>query len=197
MYGACVWLAWVLSQQAGPAGVLAVGTGLLLVGVAGWAFGLAQGGAGKAFGRVTAALAGLSAVLVLLAFAAMPQQAPAVAAEAGVEPFSSARLAELRVQGRPVLVNMTAAWCVTCLVNERVALSSERVRGALAARGVTYMKGDWTRQDPDITAFLRRFDRDGVPLYALFPAGPGGPEFLPQLLTEATVLDAVERLAAN
>jgi thiol:disulfide interchange protein DsbD len=124
----------------------------------------------------------------------MPSDARAPPTEAGVVAFSPERFADLRAEGRPVLVNMTAAWCVTCLINERVALSSARVREALAAGGVTYMKGDWTRQDPDITAFLRGLDRDGVPLYALFPPGGRSPELLPQILSEATVLAAIRRL---
>jgi len=89
-------------------------------------------------------------------------------------------------------VNMTAAWCITCLVNERVALRPEAVRAAFAAKGVTYMKGDWTRQDPEITAFLRQHGRDGVPLYVLYPAH-GAAEVLPQILTEGTVLAALAR----
>jgi thiol:disulfide interchange protein DsbD len=195
MYGACVWLVWVLSQQAGPDGVLAAGAGLFLVGLAAWALGLAQRGSGRMASRGVAILAGLTAAFVLAGLAVMPPAAAVVANEAGVEPFSVGRLAELRAQGRPVLVNMTAAWCVTCLVNERVALSSPRIREAMAARGITYMKGDWTRQDPDISAFLRQLDRDGVPLYALFPGGDAAPELLPQLLSETTVMTALERLA--
>ena len=74
-----------------------------------------------------------------------------------------------------MFVNMTAAWCVTCLVNERVAISSDAVRHAFADHHVTYMKGDWTRQDPQITNYLRENGRDGVPLYVyLPPAWPAG-----------------------
>ena len=86
---------------------------------------------------------------------------------------------------------MTAAWCVTCLVNERVVLSSDAVRGAFAARGVVYLKGDWTRQDPAITSFLREHGRDGVPLYVLFPGGNTPSIQFPQILTQPVVLDAL------
>ena len=78
---------------------------------------------------------------------------------------------------------MTAAWCVTCLVNERVAISSDAVRQAFSERRVTYLKGDWTRQDPQITDFLRENGRDGVPLYVYYPPH-GQPTVLPQILTE-------------
>jgi thiol:disulfide interchange protein DsbD len=93
-----------------------------------------------------------------------------------------------------VFVNMTAAWCVTCLVNERLALSSQSVRQAFSAHHVVYLKGDWTRSDPAITAYLKDFEREGVPLYVLYPGGEGAPEVLPQVLTEGTVLDRLSKL---
>jgi len=76
-------------------------------------------------------------------------------------------------------------------VNERVALGSEKIRQTFAARGIVYLKGDWTRQDPAITAFLRSRGRDGVPLYVYFPANGGAPKILPQILTEGIVLDTL------
>jgi thiol:disulfide interchange protein DsbD len=87
-----------------------------------------------------------------------------------------------------VFVNMTAAWCVTCLVNERVAIATGPVQQAFTAADVAYLKGDWTRQDPAITEFLRQNGRDGVPLYVFFPGDGGQPEVLPQILTESQVL---------
>ncbi|MGE0420303.1 MAG: thioredoxin family protein, partial [Acetobacteraceae bacterium] len=105
--------------------------------------------------------------------------------------YSAERLAELRRQGKAVFVNMTAAWCVTCLVNERVALRTDAVGAAFAERGITYLKGDWTRHDPAITAYLRGFGRDGVPLYVFYPPNGGTPVVLPQILTEGTVLAAI------
>src|SRR5207244_11029029 len=106
------------------------------------------------------------------------------------EPFTAHRLSALEAEGRPVFVNLTAAWCVTCLINERVALDSEAVRQAFAARGIVPLKGDWTSQNPEITRFLQRFGRSGVPLYLLY-AGKGDPVMLPQILTVASVLEAV------
>ena len=88
---------------------------------------------------------------------------------------------------------MTAAWCVTCLVNERVAIRTDAVRKAFAADNVVYLKGDWTRQNPQITAFLRDRGRDGVPLYLYYPPGGGSPTELPQILTEGTVLAVLGR----
>ena len=85
---------------------------------------------------------------------------------------------------------MSAAWCITCLVNERVALSPARVKTALAEHNVAYLVGDWTRQDATITAFLREYGRNGVPLYVYFPAD-GPPAVLPQILTEAEILGRI------
>jgi thiol:disulfide interchange protein len=113
----------------------------------------------------------------------------------GYEVYSDARLEELRRQGRPVFVNMTASWCITCLVNERMALSSDSVMQALADNDVTYLKGDWTNNDPAITEVLKRYQTSGVPLYLMYPADPSQPaEVLPQILTEGIILDALSRI---
>jgi len=92
-----------------------------------------------------------------------------------------------------VFVNLTAAWCITCLVNERTTLESSAVRDAFAGRGVVALRGDWTRQDPEITVFLLKFGRSGVPLYLLYDKA-GAPTILPQLLTEAGVLSALGKI---
>jgi thiol:disulfide interchange protein DsbD len=190
MYGAAAWLVWVLSQEAGSNGVLGTVTGLVLIGFAGWVFGVTQTASvqPRRFGQAMATVAVLAALAVLSGITAAPVGA---ATESSAETFTPERLAALRSAGKPVFVNMTAAWCVTCLVNERVAISTEAVRQAFATDHVTYLKGDWTRQDPAITAFLRQNGRDGVPLYVFFPAGGAPPEVLPQILTESEVLDVL------
>jgi DsbC/DsbD-like thiol-disulfide interchange protein/cytochrome c biogenesis protein CcdA len=188
MYAASAWLIWVISQQAGPAGVLGSAAGLVLLGFAAWVLGITQGAVDRSrrIGQSAAAVAVLAALAVLSGIATTP--APAIGAvTSGAEPFSAARLAALRTEGKPVFVNMTAAWCVTCLVNERVALSTDAVRRAFADNHVTYLKGDWTRQDPEITRYLRENGRDGVPLYVYYPPR-GQPDVLPQILTENTLL---------
>ena len=197
MYAAAVWLLWVIAQQAGPQGVLSSAAGILLVGFAAWGFGLSQTldkAQPRRFAQTAAFAAVLAAAAVLGGIATTP--ALPLAEVAGAEAFTPARLAALRAEGKPVFVNMTAAWCVTCLVNERLALGSDEIRQAFAARGVTYLKGDWTRQDPSITAFLRDHGRDGVPLYVFFPGKDatgkeGPPRLLPQILTERIVLGAI------
>jgi thiol:disulfide interchange protein DsbD len=97
----------------------------------------------------------------------------------------------------PVFVNFTAAWCLTCLVNERVALRSPAVAEVFARKGVVALKADWTKRDPAITQMLGALGRNGVPLYLLYPAGAAGtrePTVLPQILSEGAVLEAVDTI---
>jgi thiol:disulfide interchange protein DsbD len=112
------------------------------------------------------------------------------------EPFTQARLDMLRAEGRPVFVNLTAAWCITCKVNERVALRSSEVAQAFKTAGITYLKGDWTKANPEITALLEKFGRAGVPLYLYYPGHGAEPRVLPQLLTAGLVLDEIATKAA-
>ncbi len=190
MYGAAVWLLWVVSEEAGSAGVLGTATGFALLGFAGWCLGVTQdSGSRRRFGWAGAGLAAALALVALTGIGAVPD-VPTQKQDS--EAFTPARLAALRAEGRPVFVNLTAAWCVTCLVNERVAISNDTVQRAFAARHVAYLRGDWTRQDPEISEFLREQGRDGVPLYLYYGPHASSPEVLPQILTETTVLDAVE-----
>jgi thiol:disulfide interchange protein DsbD len=191
LYASCAWLLWVMSQEGGSAGVVAIASGMVLVGFAAWALGLAQGelgASGRRIARSCALAATLAAMAVLSGIAAHPPMPAGAASAVGEEPFSADRLAALRHEGRPVFVNMTAAWCVTCLVNERVALAQPEVVQSFAARGVVRLTGDWTRQDAAITRYLHSFRREGVPLYVFYPPGQGAPVVLPQILTEAGVL---------
>ncbi len=197
MYAACAWLLWVMSQEAGSAGVMGIAAGLVLVGFAAWALGLGQRELSGRVRRIahSAALAALLAALAVLSGIAASPPAPAgLAAKDGVERFSAERLQALRDEGRPVFVNMTAAWCVTCLVNERMALAQPLVQQAFAASDVAYLMGDWTLQDAAITRYLHSLGRDGVPLYVLYPPAHRAPVVLPQILTEATVLATLERM---
>ncbi len=194
MYAAAVWLLWVVSQEAGPTGVLAVAAGFVLLGFAGWVLGLAQttDGRGRRFGQAVAGAAVLLTLSILTGIGTVPATT-AAQTTGSAEAFTSARLAALRAEGRPVFVNMTAAWCVTCLVNERVAISTDAVQTAFSTRKIAYLKGDWTRQDPAITTYLRQNGRDGVPLYVFYPSGGRPAVVLPQILTETTVLAALDQ----
>jgi thiol:disulfide interchange protein DsbD len=189
MYGAAAWLAWVLAQQAGANDLAKLFTAAIVVALAAWLAGLAQRRA--ASGGKSLPL-GLSAgVLAVLAVAAVawPQ---AKASEIQSEPYSAARLAELRAAGRPVFVNYTAAWCVSCQVNDKVAISTREVEAAFARHKVAYLKADWTKRDPAIAADLASHGRAGVPLYLVYGKGGGDGAILPSILTPAIVVKAVE-----
>lgn len=185
MFGSAVWLLWVLVIQAGANTLALVLTAFLLAGFSLWLWGLAQRGEA---GLKTRILAGVAAVPVV---AAVAMASPAPQSGLAHETYTPARLAALLGDGKPVFVNLTAAWCVTCLVNEEVALSGQGVADAFASAEITYLKGDWTNRDPDITRLLEAHGRAGVPLYLFYAAGKSEPVILPQLLTEGIVIDAI------
>ena len=201
VYATVAWLVWVLGQQVGPAGLFAALVGLVLVALAAWSFDAAQaaGGWGRrmAAGMLAASLTGIAVAVAGLerdrADASGAAQSSASASAARTERFTQARLDELIAARRPVFVNMTAAWCITCLINERTALATQAVQAAFVAKDIAYLKGDWTNRNREITRLLEKHGRSGVPLYLLY-AGDGEPVVLPQLLTSAAVLGEIERI---
>jgi len=194
MYAAAAWLVWVLAQQAGPDGVLTALVGAVLIALAAWAYGVAQQSA-RTPRRLSQSLAVAALFAALAMLPLLGTAPPASAAPASGEAWSPQRLAELRSEGRPVFVNLTAAWCISCKVNERLAIHTEATQRAFAVAGVTQLKGDWTRGDAAITALLREHARDGVPLYLLYPGGGGQPAVLPQILTEGIIMEALRGFA--
>lgn len=202
MYASAVWMIWVLTQQTGADGVLYALGGMILIAFAIW---LLRIGSGASVG--TWLRRGLAAAAVLLAFAATLKldDSPATAASAsggpsagvnfdGWERFSRARMAEAVAAGKPVFVDFTAAWCITCLVNERVALEIPAVRKAFEQAGVVKLKGDWTNRDPEITGVLKELGRAGVPLYLFWAPGADRPKILPQVLTESLILSELSSI---
>jgi thiol:disulfide interchange protein DsbD len=205
MLAAAAWLVWVLTLQAGPDALVRILAAAIVVGIAAWLAGAAQ--RQSAQGRRPVALVAGAAVLAAGAlFAAVgPGYADATAtpsatadkADVPYEPYSPARLAELRAEGRPVFVNYTAAWCVSCQVNDRVALSTKGVAKAMKDHNVAYLKADWTRKDADIAAELARYGRAGVPLYLVYGANGADGVILPSILTEGIVVRALNAAAAK
>ena len=197
LYGTVAWLMWVLIQEAGPGASLGALFGLVLVGFAVWVYGQTRLAArrGRRLGTGLAAAGTAAAILLAVSLPTTGAGMASTAAQdrLAYEPFTAQRLSALEAAGKPVFVNLTASWCVTCLINERVALDSEAVRQAFAARGIVALKGDWTTQNPEITALLQQFGRSGVPLYLLY-RGNGEPVILPQILTAASVLDALGKV---
>jgi thiol:disulfide interchange protein DsbD len=198
MYGAAVWLVWVLAQQAGVNAVAVALGGMVIIAFAAWLYEFTKL-SGKTAQRSGSGVVALSLGLALVGgyFGVETTAAtPSVNVEPAknMEPYSAERLNELRSQGKPVFLNMTAAWCISCLVNEKVALSQRSVVDTFKRSGITYLKGDWTNRDPEITRMLAEFGRSGVPLYVFYPAGPGNstkPVVLPQILTSEIVTQAV------
>jgi len=204
MYGTALWLAWVFSRQAGAEALALLFAAALLVAFGLWLAGLSQSARTEerpaVFSAVAATLALVSGIALAGTAATLPVPAAGPAASAAAlpsSPWSDAAVAAAQTEGRPVLVNFTADWCVTCKINERAALSSGRVGQALEAANAVYLVGDWTRRDDVIAAELARHGRSGVPLYLLYPAGGGAPRILPQLLTEGTIVRALEEASTR
>lgn len=196
LYATVAWLIWVLSFQVGASGLLAALAALVLIAFGAWAHGLSQGQRNVS-ARMFQGIAAVSIAGVIALAIAIDRVRPADMtqqdASSGSEAFSQQKLDTLLASGQHVFVNMTAAWCITCLVNERTALSTGAVREAFADKGITYLKGDWTNRDPEIARLLETFGRSGVPLYVLYRGGRD-PVVLPQILTQSLVLDALERI---
>ena len=198
MFLTVAWLVWVLAAQTGANGVAAVLVGMVAVAFVVWLATHTRG----ARRAVRVGVAAGSAALLIVALLGIertlkmagPAPEEAVSAD-GIadEAFSEARLAALRAEGRPVFVYYTAAWCITCLVNERVALGTEAFRRFVADHGITVLKADWTNRDPAIAESLARFGRNGIPLYLFYAGGDaaGPPVILPQILTPEIVTDTL------
>lgn len=210
MFATSVWLVWVLAQQAGANGVLAVLAAITALAFAIWAFKAADRGRGALAlsGRVLGggvlalALAGLVATgrgapvdAVTTGGASGASSGASQAAKLEADAWSPQRVADLRSQGRLVFVDFTAAWCITCQFNKRVALNRANVKAAFAAHDVTFLTADWTNRDSVIARELESHGRSGVPLYLLYGA-TGEPQILPQLLTESLVIEAVRTAAS-
>ncbi|MDE2561990.1 MAG: thioredoxin family protein [Sphingomonadales bacterium] len=178
------WLAWRLGGAAYVsviAGVAAVFTGALA------AIGVTQR-KGKSAGK----LAAIAALIAVGGLAGLPRPRAPATAEASVldaKPFSEAALATARAGGKPVFLYFTADWCLSCKVNESLAIERDATRDAFRKAGVVTLRGDWTRRDPEITKFLNQQGAAGVPLYLWYPAGGGAPQKLPQVLTPDTLPD--------
>ena len=201
LYLTAVWLVWVLMHQVGPDATALALIGLVALIAALLFHGRSQLQAGAAAWRRPAAAAllllALAPLVALPQLAAKPAAGDAPAAGELWQAWTPQRLDALRRSGEPVFVNMTAAWCISCLANERVALSSPAFAQRLRGGGIHYLKGDWTSQDAAITRYLAEFARSGVPLYVVYPRGGGTPEVLPQLLTPGLVDAALTRAAAG
>ena len=187
MFATAIWLLWVLGRQTGAGGMalaLAIGLGLSF-----------------ALWLVPQLERRWQPGLFLAAFAAAAVTATQIgsAGPSGVwKPWSAQAVRSARLAGHPVLVDFSAAWCVTCLVNERTTLQDRDVDRRLRRSGIVTLKADWTNRDASIAGELSRFGRSGVPLYLLYPSdAQSGAIVLPQILTPAVLLRAIDRIAPS
>lgn len=198
LYATVAWLLWVLAQQISPQALLYAQLSLVGIALGLW-FWQNTRGSGHAWHH--AGSASLALIFVLMAVLLLRLQPAATTAgdpQDNWEPYNTENLERYRDQGKAVLVNFTAAWCITCLVNEKVVLASDEIRTELRERSIVYLKGDWTNRDPNITRVLEQYGRSGVPLYLYFPRDPErNIAVLPNILTRDVVLQAFETDAAQ
>jgi thiol:disulfide interchange protein DsbD len=195
MYGAAAWLVWVLSQQVDRDGLVIVLAAMAALGVSLWLWGTTRAGRGwvRQAGAAVASVGFVGALFALTLIGHAPAPATGQSEFAGIksEPYSVARLAQLRRAHCAVFVDATASWCITCLVNEEAALSQSAVRAAFADKRVAFLVADWTNRNPEITALLEAHGRSGVPLYLYYAPDAAEAVVLPQILTEREVLQTV------
>ncbi len=191
MYATAAWLLWVLSQQTEASAYGSALAGLVVIALAAWLYGQWHP-RGWRLGLLGAGLTGA----LVLAIGPMAAPAPTAGPQADQDDrrWSEQQVRNLTAAGRPVFVNFTAAWCITCKVNEQVALSTESTRRLFRSESVAYLVADWTRRDPVITRQLEHYGRSGVPLYLLYSPAAEQPVVLPQLLTEGIVAEAIREL---
>lgn len=186
LYATAVWLAWVVGKQTGVNGMAMLLLGCVLIALGLWFWTTSNRPLPKIIGIIIAvsALTLLTSPFFTTTSADKQSQ--------NWQAYSPDQLQKLRDQGKPVFLNITADWCITCLANEKIALDTEPVQNALNKAGISYLKGDWTNHDASITALLKKHRRNGIPLYLLYPPDGGEVKILPQLLTQSILLDAFD-----
>jgi len=200
LYATVAWLVWVLGAQVDNDAVVRLLVTLVVLAFALWAWRAYRGGGGRAWSA--AGIAGFVAAVYVVSplfgpttdkDLPTPQARTTIGAIDLWQPYTPAKLDELTAAGKPVFVDFTAAWCVTCQVNKRLVLNDAGIKDEFARRGVQLVRADWTRRDPAITRALAGFGRQGVPVYVLYRPGKE-PMLLPEVLQKQTVLDALATL---
>ncbi|MEH6582612.1 MAG: protein-disulfide reductase DsbD [Halioglobus sp.] len=187
LYATAVWLFWVVGRQTGVNTMAIALLGALLIGLGFWLWRYPR------WGKSLAVLC----IVVAAGFAGWRglDESTRNTPSGDHETWSQQRLEELQTQGRPVFVDVTADWCISCIANEQAVLLTDEISAAFKAKSVTYMVADWTNYDADIAAFLKQHGRNGIPFYILYSGDPSRPpQVLPQILTKSTVLQALSTL---
>jgi thiol:disulfide interchange protein DsbD len=195
LFATVAWLTWVLGAQAGNDSVLALLGGLVVIALAAWMYGRWRHSPGL-WRPALAVVLGVAGIALAwpTPYAAEAAAAATQAGDIQWQAWSPEKVRDLNAQGKPVFVDFTAAWCVTCQVNKRVALHNAEVMKEFAAKNVVALRADWTRQDPRITETLSSLGRNAVPVYALYVPGEAQPRLLPEVLTPAIVMAELSRL---
>ena len=194
IFGTVIWLALVVASAYGSAMLAVLLISFLLLAVAGWFL-----GRWPAKGWATT-VAALILILVVATEVVAPgkliatPEASTTAASSGWQPWSAEAVTRYQSQGRPVFVDFTASWCLSCQVNERIAFGAPEVQKAFADNNVVLLRADWTRYDDSITQTLNSLGRSGVPTYALYVPGEKSPRLLPEVLTPGIVTSALAQL---
>ncbi len=180
LYATAAWLCWVAGKQVGVNAMGLILLGCILLAMAMWLWN------SNLFRRSLSALCAAAAISFLSSSFLQTSAEPVAT---NWQHYSPDTLASLRQEGKPVFVNITADWCITCLANEKLTLNTAPVKKALLEGNIVYLKGDWTNYDPQITALLTEFNRTGIPLYLFYPANNSGETvLLPQILTTDVLL---------
>jgi thiol:disulfide interchange protein DsbD len=199
LYATVGYLVWVLAGQTTDEGLQNVLFGLVLIALAIWVYGR-WNAPGASAGRARFGVAGLVLVAAVGLWLGWPHNAAARSAAAMAsgapevvwEPWSKEAVAKLRAEGRPIYVDFTARWCATCQANKKLLFHNDEVLRTFAAKKIAALRGDWTNQDPRITAELAAYNRSAVPFNVIWLPGQEAPVILPELLTPGIVLNALK-----
>jgi thiol:disulfide interchange protein DsbD len=191
LYLSAIWLLWVFGRQTSVSGMAALCAGAVAIAFGCWLLGREAQGIWKVIRWVCITISWILAVA--LVWQGAENRAQKNTSDDRWQAYSPELVASLRSEGRPIFINLTADWCLTCLANERIALHTEEVEQLFDELNVATIKGDWTNTDPTITELLRDYGRSGVPLYLWFPANSSEKAIiLPQLLTKDLLTSALK-----
>ncbi len=197
MYLSAAWLLWVLGHQTNSDGMAAVVIGCITLAFALWLWERrATNRRFRLFGDLTALAAiSVSTAILFSDYIAARDERSLSNSNQPWESYDPQRLAKYRAESQAVFIDLTADWCITCLVNEKAVLEKAEVLDKFKSKNVAYIRGDWTKYDANITSLLESHGRNGVPLYLLFPASPSAEaQILPQILTPEIILSALDKL---
>jgi thiol:disulfide interchange protein DsbD len=191
LIGTLLWLIWILGQMKGVDAIVQLGAALLLISILAWIKGCFWNPVSTARSRILAA----AAMCVAILFAAGGYSFVTRPSQLVWQQFSKDSLEKALASGRPVFVDFTADWCLTCKTNERFAIDTPQVRKAFSKQNTILLRADWTKGDPEITEILKSHGRAGVPMYLVYPRGgkDDEPTVLPELITSQAVLDALNK----